>query len=324
MSPQDTPFSPPIPLVQRRSHIVGEVRGEQAGPTFLGVGCTHGNEPAGLMALMRVCEQLRSSAHLLRGRFVALRGNINASEKEQRFLSSDLNRIWTQTQIQQLQQHELDLTIPENIEQYELYYEFQELIDASEGEIFAMDLHTSSSHSAPFVVVAPRPANLHYASQLHAPLIFGLEELLAGTLMNHLCNLGHVTIGFEAGQHLDPQSVRCHEAAIWCTLEQAGMIQKEDFPDLDAHKMLLQQTSQGIPDALEVFYRHAITQEDAFRMEPGFANFDRVEKGQRIAADRNGPILALDDGYIFLPLYQGQGNDGFFLVRSTSHHPGLN
>jgi succinylglutamate desuccinylase len=80
----------------------------------------------------------------------------------------------------------------------------------------------------------------------------------------------------------------------------------------------------GLPDptsSLELFYRHAVLPEDNFQMLPGFKNFDPVKQGQQLGVDKSGPVYSPDDGRVFLPLYQPEGEDGFFLVRDI---PDLN
>jgi succinylglutamate desuccinylase len=69
---------------------------------------------------------------------------------------------------------------------------------------------------------------------------------------------------------------------------------------------------------MEVVSRHAIAPEDAFTMEPGFRNLDHARASQLLARDRNGEIRAPSDGLVMLPLYQGQGDDGFFWGRAVS------
>ena len=53
-------------------------------------------------------------------------------------------------------------------------------------------------------------------------------------------------------------------------------------------------------------------------MVPGFENFDRIAKGQHLADDSSGPIMSPGKLRIFLPLYQGQGDDGYFLARPVN------
>jgi hypothetical protein len=53
-------------------------------------------------------------------------------------------------------------------------------------------------------------------------------------------------------------------------------------------------------------------------MEPGFKNLDHAKNQQLLARDRNGEIRAPHDGLVMLPLYQPQGDDGFFWGRAVS------
>ncbi len=62
---------------------------------------------------------------------------------------------------------------------------------------------------------------------------------------------------------------------------------------------------------------HRIRAGDAFQMLPNFKNFQAVRKGQALARDIHGWILAPEDGLILMPLYQKQGSDGFFLVKEV-------
>ena len=50
-------------------------------------------------------------------------------------------------------------------------------------------------------------------------------------------------------------------------------------------------------------------------MEPGFANIQSIAAGTLLARDRGGEIRAHEDCLVVMPLYQGQGDDGFFLGR---------
>jgi hypothetical protein len=52
-------------------------------------------------------------------------------------------------------------------------------------------------------------------------------------------------------------------------------------------------------------------------MEPGFLSLQQVGRGQLLATDRQGEIPACCGGMVLMPLYQEQGEDGFFLVQSV-------
>src|SRR4029453_2346766 len=87
-------------------------------------------------------------------------------------------------------------------------------------------------------------------------------------------------------------------------------------PDLSRHRATLGRASGGV-SIVEVRYRHPIREEDRFRMQPGFANFQRVKQGELLARDHRGQITAREAGMVLLPLYQALGDDGFFLGREV-------
>src|SRR5690606_11006080 len=69
---------------------------------------------------------------------------------------------------------------------------------------------------------------------------------------------------------------------------------------------------------VEVRYRQPIADGDVFEMRPGFENFDRVKKGQVLAAQNGLDVKAVESGMVMMPLYQKLGEDGFFLAREVA------
>jgi succinylglutamate desuccinylase len=167
------------------------------------------------------------------------------------------------------------------------------------------------------VTIGDTLRNRSFARNFPLPVILGLEEQVDGALLELLNNHGFVTLGVEAGRHDAPSSIERFEAALWIALEATGMLEAHQVPDLERRRRLLAAASRGVPRLIEVRHRHAISAGDAFRMERGFANFKPVGKGELLARDRKGPIRSPEDGLILLPLYQGQGNDGFFVSREV-------
>ena len=51
-------------------------------------------------------------------------------------------------------------------------------------------------------------------------------------------------------------------------------------------------------------------------MHPGFVNFQRIKKGQKLAVCNEEEVISQHNGRVFMPLYQNQGGDGFFMVRN--------
>ena len=233
-------------------------------------------------------------------------------------MQRDLNRMWAPERVRALNAQTLPTTeTTEDAEQKELLAIIEAELKATSGEVIFLDLHTTSAEGAPFALISDTLPNRRLAQALGTPLILGLEENIDGTILNYINELGHIAIGFEAGQHHASQSIQHHVAAVWVTLVEAGCIAPEDAPDLPALRHTLRQASCNLPSVFEVRYRHAITADDTFVMKPGFANFARVERQQAVAEDRRGTVRVNEPGFLFMPLYQSLGEDGFFLVREV-------
>lgn len=52
-------------------------------------------------------------------------------------------------------------------------------------------------------------------------------------------------------------------------------------------------------------------------MLPGFINFQAVEKGMVLAIENGKEVIAPNSGNIFMPLYQNQSADGFFIIERS-------
>jgi predicted deacylase len=64
------------------------------------VGGLHGNEPAGVRAILRFFEELKESPLPIDGCVVGITGNVRALREGGRFLVHDLNRLWTEETVQ--------------------------------------------------------------------------------------------------------------------------------------------------------------------------------------------------------------------------------
>jgi hypothetical protein len=123
-------------------------------------------------------------------------------------------------------------------------------------------------------------------------------------------------MGFEAGQHEAESSVDNHESFIWLAMVASGALDRSEAPGLGRLRERLERSSGGAR-VVEVRYRHPITQADDFKMESGYENFSPVRRGQLLARDSRGLVVARESGMVLLPLYQALGDDGFFLGRKV-------
>ena len=181
-----------------------------------------------------------------------------------------------------------------------------------------MDLHTTSGSGGVFSAFPDTLPNRALAEAFPVPMIFGLEEQVDGTLLNLLSEWGIVSVTVETGQHDEPAAVDRAEATVWLALVATGLLPERAVPEAAAARKLLHRTSGHLPRALEMRYRRPVEEADGFEMRPGYVNFEEVEEGEVLARDRTGEITAREDARLLMPLYQEQGEDGFFLVREFS------
>lgn len=307
---------PILEIVGPVERVLGKVRGAQDGPTLLCVGGIHGNEPAGVYALQSVLEQLELMADEMAGDFVALAGNVTALAEGCRFVDRDLNRAWTTDRLATLRNGgPKDV---EDREQVELLDAIEEVVEEARGPVYVLDLHTTSGPGAPFSTFGDTLPNRDFAEHIPVPMILGLEELVKGTLLGFLGSHGLVAVAFESGQHFEPRAVDRAEAGIWISLATTKLFPESRLPQLAEGRRVLQRESVNLPRALEMRYRHDVKPGDGFRMRPGYRNFQHVLEGETLASDGDGDVTVTQRARVLMPLYQEQGDDGFFLVREFS------
>ncbi|TVP42915.1 MAG: hypothetical protein EA350_14610 [Gemmatimonadales bacterium] len=293
--------------------------GQKAGPLLLIVAGMHGNEPGGILAVERVFDSLGSMQAPIRGEVVALSGNRPALAAGVRYVTEDLNRLWTAGRVARLRAVETPPAGGEDREQWELLRALDELLQ-DRPDVVLLDLHSTSGPGAPFSCISDTLRARALALAMPLPLILGIEEAISGTLLDYMEREGKAMLLVEGGQHDHPGTSGNLEAAIWLTMKELGMLPEgsvhgEGGADLPGFRLRLNRATRGLPRVLEVVHRHEIRSEDKFLMDPGHANFDRVTRGTPLAASASGPVLAPLPGLLLMPLYQPQGTDGFLVGR---------
>ena len=301
------------------SRLIGHLKGSGPGPTIIFTAGMHGNEPSGVYALQRFFAAFAERQEQVKGEVIAITGNLKALQQGVRYLDRDLNRMWYWDPFRKtLPEH--DPAVAETEEFHDITRILQAAIESRRGAMIFVDLHTTSVRSIPFVLLGDTLRNRDFALRIPVPKILGLEEQLRGPLLSYINELGHISMAFEAGQHDDPGSVDRHESFIWLCLEQAGILPgRHSLTELVGyHRKRLAGEAAGLKGFYELRYRFGLEEEDVFRMEPGFVNFQRIDRYQPLAHHNGEQITAKERGRIFMPLYQDQGDDGFFVVRSIA------
>ena len=299
-----------------RERYIGTYGGYQTGPLLFVLGGIHGNEPAGVFGLEKVFQKLEAQAPHFRGKLVGICGNCRALAKKQRFIDRDLNRLWSEREIQRILHSSSKEAL--NSEEKELLEILSVIEKEKEGDFTArvmMDLHTTSAPGGFFSIVTPKPRNRELGTALYAPVIFNLNNSLDSTTNIFMDNHGWQGVAFESGQHDDIESMVLHEAAVWVMLEKVGCIHRDDIDKFQQYHVLLAEAAKYLPRFVNVVYRHEITPEDQFSMVPGYVNFTPVKAGELLGRDRKGMVKAPKTGRILMPLYQPQGEEGFFIAE---------
>lgn len=307
----------------RTQRIIGRYTGTSKGPLIICFGAMHGNEPAGVQAIEQMLHMLKiepdkNPDFAYKGRFVGILGNLHAWNVKQRFIEKDLNRCFDVKHIEYLKGVQKEQLDHED-------WELRDIIDHIEAEIesyktdnvIVLDLHTTSSSGGIFTITDDTPEHLEVAKGLRAPVILGFLDRIKGTTLHYFnsknVGIDTISVTFESGQHNDPLSVNRAIAALANLMRTVGSVKAEDVES--KHDQILEDYSKDLPKVAQLIGNRKIKPSDAFKMQPNYLNFQRVESGEVLATDKKGPIVATEDCMILMPLYQTQGQDGFFLIK---------
>lgn len=295
------------------NRLMGEYSSGEHGPALIVIGGIHGNEPGGIEAFQRVYRKLDRQQLPIKGRLVGLRGNMAALRQGTRLIDRDLNRVCT---LENEQRYVAGKTPAFQEEQafFALLQEFEK-VQQKTTELLFMDLHTTSSSSQPYISVNRRKESFSFAEKFPLFVVKGIEDYIPGHIDHYLNLKGHKGCTVEGGQHHAQDSIDNHEAAIWLALVNAGLIGRDEMGDFGQYCQKLIRSTAGEPLSLEVIYRYAISEDEVFAMKPGYVNFQKIRKGEILAESDERNIVSEWDARIFMPLYQAEGKDGFFVVR---------
>lgn len=299
------------------SREIARIEVNPHGPNVVFIGGIHGNEPTGVLALHHVMRRLESLKPFLRGNVYALSGNLTALERGERYIINDLNRVWQPEMVERAKKRDYHPSeiINEVEEQIELWAYIDKLMTTQSGKFIFIDLHTTSVNTVPFITMSDTMMNRQLVKNIPVPVVIGIEEHLQEPLLSYVNELGFASIAFEAGQHIDPLSVKNHEALIWLALVSTQIIKKIEVPEYSKYHNHLLQNAQRNNRVYAINYRQHISPHDQFQMIAGFQNFQNIVKNQPLAQMNGQELKSPQDGLIFLPLYQSKGDDGFFIIQ---------
>ncbi|WP_289024504.1 succinylglutamate desuccinylase/aspartoacylase family protein [uncultured Salegentibacter sp.] len=292
--------------------IIGEYSSNKEGPLLFITAGIHGNEPSGVKALEEVFKQLKKTNPTIQGTLVGVSGNHKALNQNKRYIDEDLNRVWTEENIKQKKKH-----THEQKEMWEIIEILNQYPEKEYTKRYFLDCHTTSSASLPYVSVQEVNDNDAWAHNFPTFIVRGFSDIITGDIDHYLSRIGMTGFVFEAGQHEDKTSVENHEGVIWLALKEAC---KLDLSKIETYPECVDRfAKKNAPEqkTFELIHRHGLKDSDSFKMQPGYENFQKIEKGEVLAIQNGEEVKSKWDARIFMPLYQAQGNDGFFVIEKV-------
>ena len=280
--------------------------------TIVFVAGIHGNEKSGIIALKKVFKEIKETSIEINGTVIGLIGNLNALKKNTRYIDNDMNRIWNQKMI--------NMQLPQKNSEHAELLILNGLIEKiillkKKNNISIIDLHNTSSANGVFTIVNNKK-EAKLTSHLKIPIINNLFSKVKGSLARYYNKKNVTSLVFEGGAIGDPASINNHESGIWKILEKKNFIKGNLIPKKVLKNIkTMQNFATNINGNYFVKYIHKIKKLDNFLMNPNMQNFEKIEKNQIIGHDKNGPVQSPANGYLLMPLYQEQGNEGFYIVQ---------
>ena len=291
--------------------IIGTYDSGTKGPLLFITAGIHGNEPSGVIALQKVFKILNAEKPKIAGSIVGVSGNRKALMNDVRYIDEDLNRTWTVENIASRKQDS-----HEKREMFEIIEVLKSYPESEHPKRYFLDCHTTSADSEPYISVQAKNDNDAWAHKFPTHIIRGFSDIVLGCIDHYESRIGMTGFVFEGGQHQSKTSEVNHGGMIWQAIQNAcglDLNQLNAFP----HAAKLLEEKRKSRKTFEIEHRHGLQDTDDFEMEPNFSNFQKIEKGQLLATKNGKPIYSEWDAHIFMPLYQKQGNDGFFVIREV-------
>lgn len=291
--------------------ILGKYEGEKGGPLLLVTAGVHGNEPSGVLALREIFKELEEKKPPMKGTFIGIAGNQEGLRHRKRFIDEDLNRTWTQEKLHRP---------PETQEEKEMHQIIDILKDYGPDKYpqrYFVDCHTTSSNSLPYISVQDVGVNNEFAHRFPVYIVKGFSDIVDGSIDKYFSQQGLTGFTFEGGQHDAEETQRNQESLIWLALKKACDLKLEGLSCYPGcYEVFARQYPEG-QKTFEIIHRHGLEKGDQFEMRPGFENFEQIQQDQLLATQNEKEIRSRWDATIFMPLYQSQGNDGFFIIKQV-------
>ncbi len=307
------------------NRIINSYTEEKKGPLLIVFGAMHGNEAAGVKAIEQVFELINDEPNknpnfCFYGKLVGMIGNLKAYEKGVRFIKKDMNRHFGENHVDWIFSVPEDKLDAEDQEIKGIITAIHQEIEAYQPtKLYILDLHTTSAQGGIFTIPSFDFESVQIALDIHVPVVEGMLEGIKGTTLHffNTKNMGIETtaVTFEAGQHDDPESVKNAVSALINCLRAVGCVERKNIEEKHNNRLYIM--SKDLPSRTRLIHRQPVKADENFKMQPGFKNFQLVKKNTLLATNKDGEIRNDEEARVLMPLYQPQGEDGFFLVKDV-------
>ena len=272
-----------------------EINSGKKGPRIGFVCNVHGNELCGRKAIHKVL----SKHQIIKGSLVLIDGNQEAALLDRRFVTSDMNRMFTTRQLKKKNPKD-DLVRAQ--------YLANVIPDLKLDQ--AIDFHsTSSEMKHPFSVCFPQAE--HLAEIAPVVPIHGWKGKIKGSLSEWMIGQGVPSLVVETGEHYSAKAVNIAEQVVLAVLSQYGLI------DLKPPNLKKRPKFRVLKNVNAV---HATS----FTFTSTYASFDEVAPNELIAFDDKHEYRVPDENglHILMPAKQENVRNGtspgvYYLMRKT-------
>ena len=269
-----------------QAEIYGHMKidGKHKGPEILIVGATHGNEPAGVEAIVRIHKLIQSGEiEIERGVVHFLLGNPEAYIKNSRYIDFDLNRLFLDEHTDSYEGHRMQ-EVKRLIHNHNGFHALLDIHSVSKGDNQMMIYNSEYENCYPLACkISSIPTHLTYST-----------AQLPGLLIEECTRLGSFALGIECGNHTDPHSSDVAYEHALHLLIYFGLIEPTHLEQFSQH--------HSRPEIITQYQMsHAIIPSEGFKFTKDFETGDFITEGETYANSTEVEYVAADDCYIVMP-----------------------
>ncbi len=272
-------------------------------PHAIIIGATHGNEPAGVEAMLRYHAHLVENPEVLSGKVTFVLGNPAGYAQDIRYCDEDLNRAFYNRIFSSTVEGKRALELTQLLAQFTgTRTTVLDLHSVSRGN-FKMTAYSADNDRNKQLALQVSPLSLHFS--YHA-------EHLGGLLVDQASHFGFDALGIECGNHESADSVETALDHINRLLIHYKILNEKDIlsclPPQDEQLRRVYETITAIRPGLEFRF-----------LDEKIVSESLLNRGEAFAWDRDhGEHIAPQDCYVMMPSKIIKSTDidaGFLCVR---------